>query len=949
MIDWATSRLGEPWDFTRKEHIDTAEGWVITSIGTRFTPDGLKVTVGNRAPWFPIGLRERTVDAKKFRRMQIRVRASREGRITLRTHSPGYESHVRIALDPGIRVTTKWQTFDLDLRKARGGRWGGPEGAIDRIYFQLDFPLDEGVVVEISKIRLLGTGKADREPPVITPLPDRKGAVRFRITDPAGVLASSLAMIVNDVVYTPRTKALKWDGKVLSWKGRYHDNRDLVVSVEASDREGNRASLELERTHVLPTSGKRPAPLRAGFPSGRRSCAAAVKGGKGRRRIRVGGRHEPINRSIEIRGPVTDPKILIDGNIDFETPETIVSSILDDRMSVEEKAKRIWQFVMENVYVMGMGNPVDRTKYLNSCGYGFCGSQAPVQMALYEAAGVPWMHLVYVWPKGHLSVQVFYDGRWHIIDSMNRGWVLTDNGRTIASAEEIEGDPDIIGPTEGAMTPVYRENLRWPKMRYRFESKGDELRGGSMGMRLRKNESLRLTWSPLGKWCHAPSEPVDYVNGRLTFRPFAGTGQWKQDAESVSNVEYSREEGCVRPKRTGRPAHITYRMHSPYLMAGGFVKLGHARNGARNTIAVSVSTDGGARWEEIWKAGGNGDGESQIDLTRWMSRRAVEEDRPLFRDVHEFLLRVEMIRRGRRAPEVRDLTIVPILQVHGPSLQRLRRGDNTCRYRGVLTPQGRVEIDHDWDETGAVRTSSERPARGETVVLSAAVRNDEAVPLGPLTVRFYDGSPDADGVPIGKPVRVRSVPAGRSVTVKTKWRAEPRAHRPLGEEARRYLHTDVYAAVDLPRNRVPAAGYASTGRVRLHVTDKPRMNLPANAIRVEPGKPKPGKTVTLSAIIWNVSAQKNLAEPPEYVYWNGAELKDVLVRFYHGSPRKGGRPIGRKTIRRIPPCEHGTARIRWRIPGNAKKLDIYVVASHQTGPSSAHQRKTVRRRVVLPR
>ncbi len=945
MIDWATSRLGEPWSFTRREHIDTHDGWVITSPKTLFTPRGLKVTIGNRAPWFPISLGERTVDTKKFHRMQIRVRANSEGKITLRTHSPGYESHVRIDLDPGIRVTTKWQTFDLDLRKAKGGPWGGPEGAIDKIYFLLDFPLDKDVEVEISRVKLLGTGKADREPPVITPLPDREGSIRFRIADPAGILASSLLMVVNDVVYGPRSKALRWNGKVLSWKGRFHDHRDLAVSVEVCDREGNRASLEVERTHVLPASGKRPTPLRTGFRSQRRSHTATLKDGKGSRRIRIGGAHQPVNRSIEIRGPVANPKVLIDGNTDFETPKTIVSSILDGRMSVEEKARRIWQFVMKNVYVMGMGNPVDRTKYLNSCGYGFCGSQAPVQMALYEAAGVPWMHVLYVWPLGHLSVQVFYDGRWHIIDSMNRGYFLTDNGRTIASAEEIEGDPDIIGPTQGAMIPLYREHLRWPRVRYRFEGKGDELKSGSMDTRLRKNESLRLTWAPLGRWCHAPSEPVDYVNGRLTFRPLDGTAQWKKDAESVSNIAYSGKEGALHPVRPGRPAHVIYRMHSPYLMAGGHVKLDCARNGARNTIAASISTDGGAHWKEIWKAGRDDRGENQIDLTRWMSRRCVEEDMPLFRDVHDFLLRVEPVQKGRRAPQVHDLTIVPVLQVHAPSLQKLRRGDNTCRYAGVHMKQGRVEIDHDWDEADAIRVSNERPARGEKVTLSATVRNDETGPVGPLTVRFFDGHPDAGGAQIGKPIKIRSIPPRRSVRVKTTWTAEPRANRPLAEAPRRYLHTDIYAAADLPRNRAPSPGYASMNRIRLHVTDRPRLDLPASAIRVEPEVPRSGRTATVSVIVWNISAQKCLAEQPEYVYWNGAELKDVRVRFYHGNPRTTGRRIGERTIRRIRPCEHGTARIRWRIPGNVEQLDIYAVASHETGPASAHQKKTVRKRI----
>ena len=69
----------------------------------------------------------------------------------------------------------------------------------------------------------------------------------------------------------------------------------------------------------------------------------------------------------------------------------------------------------------------------------------------------------------------------------------------------------------------------------------------------------------------------------------------------------------------------------------------------------------------------------------------------------------------------------------------------------------------------------------------------------------------------------------------------------------------------------------------------------------------------------------------------GSPLTDVRVRFYAGDPRKGGRVIGTRTIKRVEPYEHGLAEIMHKLPAGTKKANIYAVAEHTCGPRAAPQ------------
>lgn len=73
------------------------------------------------------------------------------------------------------------------------------------------------------------------------------------------------------------------------------------------------------------------------------------------------------------------------------------------------------------------------------------------------------------------------------------------------------------------------------------------------------------------------------------------------------------------------------------------------------------------------------------------------------------------------------------------------------------------------------------------------------------------------------------------------------------------------------------------------------------------------------------------------------------MRFYADDPDQGGCLIGEWIIPYIKPLEHGLAEIEWQVPPNMHKLQLYVVAAHNTGPSSAYQKIKVHKTIKLLR
>lgn len=950
LVDWAESRSGERWTMTSPSHL---EGRVIRAKDSSFTSDGIKVLIALREPWFSLNLHERLIDARKFYRLRVRARADQPGAIDLMAGTPGGEKPWARSL---IKVGPQWQTVEVDLRraawsgdKAAGNSWGGAEGLVNQLHFLLALPVGYNVAVQLRDISLLGQGRADTSPPAIEPLDDAGGRLRFRITDPAGVRDQSVLIAVNGLVFDARSRAMTWDGEVLTWNGRHVVDERLMVYVEATDREGNRGAIELERANPRVKPGR--AALKVGFLPQRRSKQVTIKSGRTMEYgVTVGGRSGPINRSVEFEGEVSDPKVLVKGGVDFETPQSIARSILKPGMSPKDRAYAIWRFEMATASSLGLANPIDRSKYVNVFGYGYCTSHAQTVQALCEAADLPWMFLRYQYPTGHGTTQFFWDRGWHMLDSHQRLYLVTSDGRHVASAEEIEGDPEIMCPGRLDIAN-YREDQRFPRMYYRpvdinpihETAVYKSILPGDMSQELRRGERLVRTWQGHGRWAHSPMEPLDYANGWLQFRPALTSAGLAEETQSVSNVACLSGGTGLRPRRAGKAA-VTYRLASAYLFIGGRVSLTARSTSARNALRISISTDDGATWQEAWQSSGSGDLSTCVDLGRFMSKRWVEADSPIFRDVYACLLRVEMEQRVG-AIELADLQATVDLQLHPVSLPALRPGRNRCTF-SCKGHKGPVTITHTWDEMTAVRASDAEPIAGQKVILYADVTNREQESVGPLSVQFYEGHPDVDGQPVGRPVTIRRLAAGRTVTVSRPWLAATRMHRPLRKPYKGYIHTDIYAVVWTGAGLGVGGGPASLAQLRLKVKDKPRLEIEPAFVNWEPKPPKAGRAVRIVAAVWNGSSRRR-PYGDGFVYLNGAPLERVRVRIFAGKPGQGGKLIGRGVIHRIEPLEHGVVRVSWRPPAALKAVDLYVEASCVNPATGKLLKATVRKRMPL--
>jgi hypothetical protein len=850
-------------------------------------------------------------------------------------------------------VGTQWRPLEADLARAdwrdaknARSRWGGREGLVCQLGMRLDFPLGEKGIVQVRDVSLLGDSAAADAPPRIEPLPDERGRMRFRIEDPAGVRPGGLLLAVNGLVFDLRSRALKWDGQVLSWDAPHVCDEQLAVYVEAANREGQRGSLELHRAHPrMALAGAKPQAV--GFPCQHRSHSAEVKGLRTKYRVQVAGRHEPINRSIEIQGAVADPKVLVKGQVDLESPRTVARSLFREGMTEREKAYAIWRWEMRTASSLGVANPIDRTKYMNVFGYGYCTSHAQTVQALAEEAGLPWMFLKYNYPTGHGTQQFLYDGGWHMLDSHQRLYLLTSDGRTVASAEQIEGDPEIICPGSKDITN-YRLDQRYPQIYHRpvdinpihYTRIYKSILGGSMSQSLRAGERLVCTWQGQGRWAHSPMEPLDYANGQLVFRPQATPAALKTEAEAFENIACLDNAAGFRAARAGRKASITYRMASAYLLVGGRASFTISGGSPRSRVRISVSTDGGASWHDAWTSNRAGEFDAVADFDRFLSKRWVEPDSPVFRDVYDLLLKIDLEPAGSPV-ELSDLQITADLQMHPVALPALRLGENELAF-SCARHSGPVTVTHHWDECDAIACSNPEPVAGEEVVLSARLSNRDPKDAGPLEVRFYDGHPDLGGVLLGKPAKVASLRAGRSVTVKTTWIADTRMHRPVLPPYKGYVHTDIFAVVHGAGPARPSNAIRSVAQLRVVVKDRPRLEVEPGFIGWQPKAPRAGQSVRLFAAVWNGSSRKR---PYGYgfLYLNGCVLKDVRVRFFEGDPRRGGRRIGQCVLPRIEPLEHALAEVNWRVPARAKGVPIYVEASCAVPTVSGMERCVVRK------
>ena len=424
------------------------------------------------------------------------------------------------------------------------------------------------------------------------------------------------------------------------------------------------------------------------------------------------------NRSVLIENvgetDVVNPRLIVNGRRDWPALESIVAEATRGCESEAEKARAIWEFVRRQRFhaCTWDGECSDALKALNVYGYTLCGNQAQVITDLWRAAGLKTRRC---YPIGHCVSEVFYGGRYHLMDSDEHVICLFRDNQTLASAEEIVRDHDLVKRTHtyGIGRSDSRQTDEFSASLYVYEGKREGTFGvaarHSMDLTLRPGESIELRWDHIGKQYTSgtPLKPGqskrdgrgdllggwgataydNMRNGKLRYRPDLGSPLTQRGAETVDNVTFDLKAGRMTVTDTEQPAVVTWRFASPYVFVGGRARA--ATEGDEGSVAEWRWSTDGKTWKTLATTRGGEAGPLIASLDKVVSPRG----QPTYTFWMQLSLRGNVV--------VRNVAFENDIQTSALSLPELTVGDNRVVFTDSSSGPRNVRITHRWLERTA--------------------------------------------------------------------------------------------------------------------------------------------------------------------------------------------------------------------------------------------------------
>ncbi len=228
--------------------------------------------------------------------------------------------------------------------------------------------------------------------------------------------------------------------------------------------------------------------------------------------------------------PIRQVKIVGDRAPDCSSLKSIVDSVTRGCETDDQRVIALYNFCRYDHYHHAYPNEpggISALKLINVYGWGLCGGQHTVMAALWEAAGYKWRYRGWSSP-GHTTVEVFYGGRWHYLDTFLKfyAWMpdpQTPGGRTIAGQEDIKANPSLV--TDGFQMDQARkvcyhrdnrfdyigEKVNWTAPA--FMVCGDTLPGVLSGVRSNRNSGNPRGWGGIRFDDEKYSTAVDLAAG----------------------------------------------------------------------------------------------------------------------------------------------------------------------------------------------------------------------------------------------------------------------------------------------------------------------------------------------------------------------------------------------------------------------------------------------------
>ena len=424
---------------------------------------------------------------------------------------------------------------------------------------------------------------------------------------------------------------------------------------------------------------------------------------------------------------VCNIKVITDASPDYSDMDSMVRSITAKWPTMQEKCWSMWYWVHiarrqtapQVMHGSELGDPI---RMFNDYGYSMCSTMAGVNNAIWNQMGMKVrfrdIHL-------HTVSECYYDNRWHIYDnSLSALYTLCD-GKTIAGVDDVgipgacelsggkvepghiakyhcltaTSDNGFLTGSDGARSLEseykcfappglqyywhwcgwetghrYILNLREGEAYTRYYRRFDKDVGPD-GKRLADPESTKYyvpTYSPKRG---QPGEPRDAergftnirANGLWVFKPSLAGDQYEKLiwAESDIGAVGGIFGDVLEPAKAGAPASVTFRIHSANVTTSMTISAALVRKSADDSAAISISTDNGMHWTEVYKADATGDVNAKVDLLKEVN------------GAYEILIRFDLLAKSAPADAaLKGLEVRTITQVNSKTQPRLNIGKN---------------------------------------------------------------------------------------------------------------------------------------------------------------------------------------------------------------------------------------------------------------------------------
>ncbi len=429
---------------------------------------------------------------------------------------------------------------------------------------------------------------------------------------------------------------------------------------------------------------------------------------------------------------VVNPWILVNGKRNFRTLADTVAEATEGCTTDAEKAQALWEFQKHHRFhaCTWDGECNDAVKVHNVYGYTLCGNDSQCISDLWKAAGLTTRR---TYPVGHSTAEAYFDGAYHLIDGDEHLICLLRDNETIASAEQVVRDHDLMKRTHsyGILSRQDRARDERSASLYWYEGERKGEKGGhtehAMHFTLRPGEAIEWRWDHIGKQYSAgippdetdkkgngvgslgthwgPNAYANMCNGKMRYAPDLTKPLSRKGIESEENIASLADDGvspALHPAKAGEPANVTWKIASAYVIVGGKVHLRVKRASAADEMTVSVSHDG-EEWESIWTADRTGSYELEIVFDDNLSPRK--------RPQYAYWLQVAMTAANSEANVgIEGIEFDTDIQMAPLSLPELEVGANQVQYTDDSDGPRAVRVTHNWVERTSMRPSKAPPA-----------------------------------------------------------------------------------------------------------------------------------------------------------------------------------------------------------------------------------------------